>query len=1015
MGAKFSDIGILLGLAAVVLSEPPPRLEVASGLAAIDSLLEDQETVRVPIDEWRLEGFERDLSSEYRTDSVWRVGPGGRIVATVPVQGDFYPAVVFYDGPGDERFELRAGGRAIAFGVANEDNNRQKLYFSPVQVHFESGETLELRALTSQGSYRTESLLLLRRKPTPSRPAYAITHPAAQLRDDGKVSFTWITNWRATCTVEWEGSRIGKLMETSAENNHRLVADAPSGSFRYRIVAISPDGQPVTSVWQSFQPDKAQPVGTAKRERLQLEVGNPLLGEPRWGGNYPVTSGVPFPKGVLASDAELRLLDSAGREVPLQTRTLARWSDGSVKWALLDFQARGGSRYALEYGRQVRRRNFAQPLTVTESAAGVTVVTGPLKVFVSRERYSFPGEIWFDENGDFAFEDSERVSAGGRPGKLTVEDVDGNTFSSAAGPADVAIEESGPLRAVVRIRGAHHSGRLRLFGYTVRLHLYAGQPYLRVAHTFVNDSEAAEFTTIRSLELDWPLTGGGAGEPVRISQFYDDHYQLERFSGVTSGRRSDGIVSWTDGRRTVTLALRDFWQNYPKQIASGAAGFRLALCPRLEPNTYAGARGTVDEHRLYYFFRDGGYKLRQGVSKTHDIWLAITAGRQAAGPPLSPLRARAPAEWYAASKAFGELAPVRPSGILAEYDAAFAASFDAYLANREKNREYGMLNFGDWWGEREINWGNSEYDTQHAFLLQWARTGDWRYFRAAEEMEWHNRDIDTVHHHRDPTRVGGVYPHVVGHTGDYYRESPVPGKGIVASHFTISHTFIEGHLDYYFLTGDRRSFETAALIADRYDTLGTRNYDFTNCRNPGWHLILTIAMYNATGDPFYLNAARIIVDRVFERQTPDGGWRRQLVPEHCECLPRHHGNAGFMVGILMTGLRYYWEATNDERAARSIERAARFLVADLWTPEVDGFRYTSCPRTQSGAWSNFLLFDGIVFAHRRTGDPVLGAVLRHGTLSALKTMHGWGKDFTQYTRVAPHFVGYLAELLRQPE
>lgn len=1014
MAARLRYLAALAALAAALPGQAPPRLKVTVGLDAIDALVADKETVRLPMEEWRLDGFERDLTSEYRTDSVRRLGRGGRIETTVKVQGNFYPGVVFYDGPGEERFELRIGGRPLAIGIADGDENRQKLYFLAEPVRFEGGETLELRTLTSEGSYRTENLVLLRRKPEATRPAYAVTHAAARLRDDGKVSFTWITNWRTACTVEWQGARAGKLTEASAENNHRLVAEIPEGSFRYRVIATSPEGKLITTPWQHFQPEGPRPAGATQRERLELRLGHPLSGASRWTGSYPVTSGVPFPKGAVGSDLNLRLLDGAGEEVPLQALTLARWGDGSVKWALLDFQAREGGRYALEYGRTVRRRAFPAALSVTENAAGVTVVTGPLKLHVSRERYSFPGEIWFDENGDGAFDDSERISAPDQPGAFIVEDLEGNAYSSAARPDEVVVEESGPLRAVVRIRGGHHRKDRRLFAYTTRLHLYAGQPYLRAAHTFENDA-AGEFTTIRSLALEWPLAGRGAGEAVRISQLHDDRYRLERPTGITGGKRSDGIVHWTDGRRTVTLALRDFWQNYPKEIAAGAEGFRLALCPRLEPETYADARGTVDEHRLYYFFRDGGYKLRQGISKTHDIWIALTPGRQAATPPLTPLRALAPAEWYAASKAFGELAPVRPRGILAEYDAAFAASFEVYLANREKNREYGMLNFGDWWGEREINWGNSEYDTQHAFLLQWARTGDWRYFRAAEEMEWHNRDIDTVHRHRDRSRVGGVYLHVVGHTGDYYRESPVPGKGIVAGRFTISHTFIEGHLDYYFLTGDRRSLETAALIADRYDTLETRNYDFTNCRNPGWHLILTMAMYNATGDPFYLNAARIIAERVFERQTPDGGWRRQLVPGHCQCLPRHHGNAGFMVGILLTGLRYYWEATGDERAARSIERGARFLVADLWTPEVDGFRYTSCPRTEAGAWSNFLLFDGIVFAHRRTGDPVLGEVLRRGTPSALKTMHGWGKGFTQYTRVTPHFLGYLAELVGQPE
>ena len=135
-----------------------------------------------------------------------------------------------------------------------------------------------------------------------------------------------------------------------------------------------------------------------------------------------------------------------------------------------------------------------------------------------------------------------------------------------------------------------------------------------------------------------------------------------------------------------------------------------------------------------------------------------------------------------------------------------------------------------------------------------------------------------------------------------------------------------------------------------------------------------------------------------------------LTDDHCRCLPRHHGNAGFMVGVLLTGLRHYYEATGEERVANSIVRGAHFLIDDMWMPDVDGFRYTSCPRTSKGAWSNFLLFDGIAFAHRQTGDEKLGNVLKRGTGSAVQNMTGWGKGFTQYTRVAPHFLGYLASL-----
>jgi hypothetical protein len=334
------------------------------------------------------------------------------------------------------------------------------------------------------------------------------------------------------------------------------------------------------------------------------------------------------------------------------------------------------------------------------------------------------------------------------------------------------------------------------------------------------------------------------------------------------------------------------------------------------------------------------------------------------------------------------------------------------LKNREDGREYGMLNFGDWWGERGFDWGNMEYDTPQAFILQYIRSGDSRFFKAAEEAARHYMDVDTVHHSRDRKRVGMVYAHCLCHVGDYYPDNY--RKGAISSGLgTISHTWIDGLLDYYFLTGYRRSFEVAKKIADRYASYYTVNYDFTNCRNPGWHLILTTAMYNATYDEFYLNAAKIIVRRVLERQTPNvGGWLRQMMPGHCHCIPRHRGNAGFMVGILLSGLKRYHEITGDKSVADSIVKGADFLIRDMWIPNLKCFRYTSCPKSEAAPLLNSLILEGISYAYRLSGKERFKDIVVIGMESVIEDL-SFGKSISQYMRFTPYTLYDIEHYLRK--
>ena len=157
----------------------------------------------------------------------------------------------------------------------------------------------------------------------------------------------------------------------------------------------------------------------------------------------------------------------------------------------------------------------------------------------------------------------------------------------------------------------------------------------------------------------------------------------------------------------------------------------------------------------------------------------------------------------------------------------------------------------------------------------------------------------------------------------------------------------------------------------------------------GWHLIMTMAMYQATGDRFYLNAAKIIVHRLLDGQSQDGGWDFYRACAHPD-PPFHFGIIGFMVGVLLTGLVAVHEANGDEVIADAIVRGGRCLVDRLWTPETRTFRDLSCPKLAAGRVPDltFLMLPGVAFAHQRTGDARLAQVLVAATEKTLTGIGG---------------------------
>ena len=1018
------------------------RVDATFGLDLIRAVLTAKDTVAVPCDRLERTGFAIDQFTSHRFAHLKLTEPNGRAWTTAPKTGKVHVGFMMYDDSADDRIAIEIDGVTCGVAVANANNNRTWLYWLREPRTFKGGEQVALRGVGGRGRHGVCTLLFLPRPPPVRTPKYEIANTTASPAFDhgGRVVVSWTTSWPCTSRFMYDRRTKGKTVEAVAESRtpclvHRVVLNALDYRFDHagRATAIAPNGTRVSGKRITFRP--AAPARSAARPdavKIPLTVRNPHGFAVR---QWPVTMGIPLPRGLHGSWKRFRLT-CKGTAVRRQVRVTGYWPDGSARWLLVSFladvQANAEARYLLEYGHNVRSGFDNVGGLGSGGAGGVSYQTGDLEFFRSRA-----GHL-----GNFRRKGTDLALV--NTSSATLVRFPNERKYAQLGPRNVTArdDDHGPIRIAERVvsdlTGPKGVSPLRI---ETRIEAYRDSPFARVHHTFVVKGDAV-FTDLAEMAYRVPVPTVGRtwqvplvdGRIVTIGkgvsavrQRFDDEYVVVKDGKTTAakGRLVGAILS--SGPNGCAIAVRDAWQNYPIGFSLKGDGVYVELCPPLESGLYDALPFEKEGHHLYYHLLRGRHRLKRGVSKTHELFLCFEPDekrrRQLCALFQRPLVATAPPEWYCNSGAFYSLAhhdPVR----LKLYEQAMARNLAGYAARRERQHDYGALNFGDWYPERGSNWGNVEYDTQHAFFLEFVRSGNANAFFLACQAELHNRDVDTVHWAPEADRIGGVYVHQMCHVGGYYTKS-VPGTlGFPSAGCSVSHSWVEGHFDHYFLTGDHRSLQTGRAIADYYirKDLG-RPYDFLVCRTPGWHLIMLMATYAATSDPYYLNAARIIVERVLSTQDgkrpllayqaanrkpfQEGGWSRMMRPGHCRCEPRHRGNAGFMVAILLSGLKYYHDVVPDPRVKTAIIRGAHSLLDECYSDKAKGFRYTSCPKTSYRPGASPLMVEGIARAYLWTRDPRFRRVLTEA-LPRGAGGSSYGKGFSMYYRCAPRV---LADIL----
>lgn len=697
--------------------------------------------------------------------------------------------------------------------------------------------------------------------------------------------------------------------------------------------------------------------GSVERRQVTLRVANET---DRERSGEPVLSGVPIPRGELGDPSRARLLDAAGSPVPCAISSTGRWPDGSVKWLLLDFQASASplsaATYTLEYGNEVVPSGIMPGVSVERQGSKTVVDTGAA-------RFEFD-----PESGKplVAFTRRAEIFPVSLEGSLLA--ADGREWTlGAARDVKVEVEEASPLRVVVRMRG--------VFGgddgpgpidFDHRVHLFTGRAEALIEYGFVPTAQEATIPLrLIRVRLRQPVQGQArfmpAGESVVSSQADDRPrlvqtgesaygcegsfpFTLQTAGGaeLASGQKASGILR----AGNLLVCAPYFWEQFPKALGCDLSGVDIDLwpdAPGVAP--FVAHAGSAKSHRI-------GVSLLPEASQ--ERW-------------MQPLFAACEPDWYCASGAFEGMVP-RREGVYAEYEAIVDGAYESMMAQRAG---YGMEDWGDSWQEGYVvgakTWSNQEWDLVNNWAIPFVRTGDRRFLDYAHEAARHFADVDCIHHHTDPSWVGGSWMHAHTSLVGHQLEPP-----------NFAHAgWCEGMLNVYHLTGDRRGLEASVGIADwiarhagQRESLPASGppYNLHIQRPAGWPLTTLCLLYRETGKPEYLQSARRIVDYARRCQDPErGAWDAQVGHE----VP-YRGGCVFAY-TLLRGLRLFADITGEERAEQDYVNAARWILCELWRPG-HRYLYEQCPLHEPGSRVPFTLGEMAGYATTLSGDPIFAAI-----------------------------------------
>jgi hypothetical protein len=316
---------------------------------------------------------------------------------------------------------------------------------------------------------------------------------------------------------------------------------------------------------------------------------------------------------VVPKDQAFTLTTDDGKPVPVQSWPLAYWPDGSLKWSGFATVAGLEITPALKLSRGKADAPPGVVVRVQETGEAIEIDTGKLTCRIPRQGAFLINSMIID---------GREVARAGRL-VCTLEDrseIETNRTSRledfVSQVNQVTVEQSGPVRAVVKFEGRHKAvkGGREWLPFHVRLYFYAGQESVRMVHTIVFDGdEQKDFIRGLGVVFDVPLR----------EQVQNRHV---RFSGENGGLWAEPIqpMIGRGGRFVAGPSGRDV---YPDQIAGKRVPNQQQVNTRGQ--NLLSKWAVWDDFRLIQPNADG-FTIEKRTNP-QSAWLPAGAGKRASG------------------------------------------------------------------------------------------------------------------------------------------------------------------------------------------------------------------------------------------------------------------------------------------------------------------------------------------------------------------------------------------------